>query len=629
MRTVGAATCREAVAALNRQAWDLRATDTPQAITLSEQARAAAERCDDQAGLAQSLFILGHCQYRVADYQAARTQLLAALALFEALGDHEGQADALNNIGNVYSGLGDHHSALDFYLQSLAIRQAIGNRQAEAASLNNIGNVYFHLTDYPNALDAHLRSLAIKEAIGDQQGVGTSLHNIANIYKDTGDYQSALQRYVESLAIFQSIGHKYGEAGALSNLGSISAALGDQAAALDYHHQSLAIEQSIGNKHGEAESLLQLGELYLQSDDTATTPDQREQQPQQALRYFQQALALAHELEAQELIYKINLALSQAYQQQGNFSLALEHYQAFYTAQRQIFDEELIEKTKKLQIIHQVETSKREAALQRAEAEVFRLKNVELAAALVEADHHRQIAEQASRLKSELLSIAAHDLKNPLGAIMGYAELIMLQVPAGELAYDNARKMHRTADQMLQIITDLLESATIDSGNLRLNLRRVDLAALAAHVVERNRPQAERKQQTLHFSAAPDCVADVDESRIQEILDNLVNNAVKYSPYAQPIWVSVTRIGAQIRLAVKDQGQGLTAEDQQQLFGRFARLSAKPTGGEGGTGLGLAIVKLLVDLHGGSVWAESAGPHLGSTFIVELPAAPSSAATDG
>ena len=289
--------------------------------------------------------------------------------------------------------------------------------------------------------------------------------------------------------------------------------------------------------------------------------------------------------------------------------------------QREIFDEELSEKTKRLQIIHQVETSKREAALQRAEAEVFRLKTVELARALADADYHRQLAEQASLLKSELLSIAAHDLKNPLGAIIGYAEMIMLKVAADSPAHDHAEKIHRTSDQMLQIITDLLESTTIDSGNLTLNLRRADLAALAALVVERNRPQAERKRQTLHFSADADCVCDVDESRIQEIVDNLVNNAIKYSPYAQPIWVSVTRAGATIRLAVRDQGQGLTADDQQRLFGKFTRLSAKPTGGEGATGLGLAIVKLLVDLHGGRVWAESAGPHMGSTFIVELPAA--------
>jgi signal transduction histidine kinase len=602
------------VDALNRQAWELRADDTQQAIELGEQARVAAEQRDYRQGLARSLFILGHCHYRIASYELARAQSLAASALFEALGDQEGQADALNTIGNVYSGLGDHHSALDYYLQSLALRREIGNRQAEAASLNNIGNVYFHLNDFSNALESHLKSLAIKESLGDRQAVAYSLHNIANVYKDTGDHHNALQSYVESLDTFRSIGNQYGQAGALSNIGSIYQALGDLPAALDYGHQSLALEQAIGNKHGEAASLLQLGELYAQHDALAEPPED-------ASSYLRQALTLAQELDAKELIYKTNLALSRLYQQQGNFAAALEHYQRFYAVQQEIFNADLSEKTKKLQIIHQVETSKREAALQHAEAELFRLKNTELVAALADADQQRQIAEQASRLKTELLSIAAHDLKNPLGAIIGYAELIMLQTPKDALAYQPADRIHKTAEQMQQIINNLLESMTIESGNLNLDIRRVDLAAVAELVVERNRPQAERKSQTLRLSAEPDCIAAVDEARIQEVVDNLINNAIKYSPQARSIWVGVARRDALIRLSVQDEGPGLTAEDQRRLFGKFERLSARPTGGESATGLGLAIVKLLVDLHGGSVWAESGGLHTGSTFVVELPAA--------
>jgi signal transduction histidine kinase len=603
------------VDALNRQAWELRADDTQQAIVLGEQACAVAEQHSYRQGLARSLFILGHCHYRLADYEQARAQLIAASALFEASGDQEGRADALNTIGNVYSGLGDHHSALDYYLQSLAIRRAIGNRQAEAASLNNIGNVYFHLNDFSNALESHQRSLAIKELLGDRLGVAYSLHNIANVYKDTGQHQSALQRYVESLDTFRAIGNQYGEAGALSNIGSIYQALGDLPAALDYSWQSLAIERAIGNKHGEAASLLQLGELYAQGGQ----PGRAAEASEEALSYLQQALALAQKLDAKELIYKISLALSKLYQQRGDFAAALEHYQHFYTVQQEIFNAELSEKTKKLQIIHQVETSKREAALEHAQAELFRLKNVELAAALADADRQRQIAEQASRLKTELLSIAAHDLRNPLGAIIGYAELIMLQSPEDAPVYEPVDRIHKIAEQMQQIINDLLESMAIESGSLSLDIRDVDLAALAGQVVERNRPQAERKSQTLHLSASPDCVAAVDEARIQEVLDNLINNAIKYSPQARAIWVGVTHKDAHIRLSVRDEGPGLTAEDQQRLFGKFERLSARPTGGESATGLGLAIVKLLVDLHGGSVWAESDGLQTGSTFIVELP----------
>lgn len=609
----------EQIDALNRRAWKLRAADAREAIAASEQARALAALHSHRPGLARSHFILGHCHYRLAEYEAARSHSLAALALFEALGDRDGRADALNTIGNVYSSLGDHHSALDFYLQSLALRQATGNRQSEAASLNNIGNVYFHLADYPNALDSHLRSLAIKESIGDRPGIGMSLHNIANVYKETGEYPSALVRYGASLAIFQELGNTYGEAGALSNIGAVHAALGDTQAARDYYGQSLAIEQRTGNRHGEAESLLQLGELCLQAGDRASDPSANT--AQLALSYLQPALALAQALEANELAYKINLALSRAYELQGDYATALRHYQAFHTAQRAVFDEELSERTKQLQIIHQVETSKREAALQRAEAEVFRLKNVELATALADTEHHRQVAEQASQLKTELLSIAAHDLKNPLAAIIGYIELLLFQERADWPWRDIAQNINITGRQMLQIITDLLESATISSGNLSLQLRPVDLGDLAWQVTERSRPQAEQKGQALHFQAESGCAVMADQLRIQEVVDNLVSNAIKYSPRAHPIWVSVARSGAWVRLSVKDAGPGLTAEDQQRLFGRFTRLSAQPTGGEHATGLGLSIVKRLVELHNGRVWAESAGAGEGSTFFVELLAA--------
>lgn len=124
----------EQIDALNARAWSLRATDTPQALALGEQARRAAKELEYSKGLAQSLYILGHCNYRIANYELGRSQSSEALALFESLGDQASCGDALNTIGNIHSALGDHHSALGFYLRSLAIRQAIGNKQAEAAS---------------------------------------------------------------------------------------------------------------------------------------------------------------------------------------------------------------------------------------------------------------------------------------------------------------------------------------------------------------------------------------------------------------------------------------------------------------------------------------------------------------
>jgi signal transduction histidine kinase len=312
--------------------------------------------------------------------------------------------------------------------------------------------------------------------------------------------------------------------------------------------------------------------------------------------------------------------LAQLYEQRGDFKAALAYYQRFHALERALFNEELLEKTKNLQVIHQVETSKREAELKRAEAEVVRLKNIELAAALENADRLREIAEEANRFKTRLLSVAAHDLRNPIGAISGFADLLLLQLPGDSPLRELIEPIQRGTRRMGQLLQSLLESSIIEEGALSLHMQRLDLASLAQQVVEMNQERARQKAQTVSIEAEPGCAVEADEDRLWQILDNLIGNAVKFSAPGKHIWVRVARHDQAIRCTVRDEGPGLTADDQRRLFGRLERLSATPTGGEQATGLGLSIVKQLVELHGGQVWAESAGPDQGSTFTVELPA---------
>src|SRR5215470_1736348 len=133
-------------------------------------------------------------------------------------------------------------------------------------------------------------------------------------------------------------------------------------------------------------------------------------------------------------------------------------------------------------------------------------------------------------------------------------------------------------------------------------------------------PSAVNKQQTINVSAPPNFVTMCDADRIREAIDNLVSNAIKYSPIGGKITVCVTHEGPNTLIRISDQGAGLSPEDLGRLFGRFQRLSAKPTAGESSTGLGLSIVKRIIDMHGGHVTAQSPGPGQGSTFTVTLPA---------
>ena len=142
---------------------------------------------------------------------------------------------------------------------------------------------------------------------------------------------------------------------------------------------------------------------------------------------------------------------------------------------------------------------------------------------------------------------------------------------------------------------------------------------LAQEVADANQPLAAKKDQTISVSAPLTHSAMCDSDRIREAIDNLVSNAVKYSPIGGKIDIMVTQEAGNVSVQVQDQGADLSPEDISRLFGRFQRLSAKPTAGESSTGLGLSIVKRIVDLHGGRIMVESAGQGKGATFKMQLP----------
>lgn len=230
---------------------------------------------------------------------------------------------------------------------------------------------------------------------------------------------------------------------------------------------------------------------------------------------------------------------------------------------------------------------------------------------------------QMNSEKNEFMGIAAHDLKNPLGAIRGYAEMLeedSEDIPPGEVA-DIAAKIKKSANLMFALVSNLLDVNRIEQGKMELELAPCDLWDKVREAVECYRDRAAAKGIALHFDAGerPPLVM-ADANQLTQILDNLVSNAVKYSPPNKNIYVRTARAGDSVRAEVRDEGPGISAEDQKRLFGKFARLTARPTAGEHSTGLGLAIVKRLVESMHGKVWCESA-PGQGATFLVEFPVA--------
>ncbi len=248
-----------------------------------------------------------------------------------------------------------------------------------------------------------------------------------------------------------------------------------------------------------------------------------------------------------------------------------------------------------------------------------------------------ELLEDLNREKNEFLGIAAHDLKNPLAAIQISASLIAqyFERMTKEDIIERSNSIMLLAKRMSAIIMNLLDLNALESGKLNLTSALFNIAKLTQDFVDEYRERAAAKQIEMKFYAtAPEMTAFADVSAMTEVLDNLISNAVKYSPPGKTVWVSVlneqeargNEQGAGLKpgtcclILVKDEGPGLNDDDKKQLFGKFARLSAKPTAGEHSTGLGLSIVKKIVEAMHGRVWCESELGQ-GATFVVELPIA--------
>jgi signal transduction histidine kinase/CheY-like chemotaxis protein len=231
--------------------------------------------------------------------------------------------------------------------------------------------------------------------------------------------------------------------------------------------------------------------------------------------------------------------------------------------------------------------------------------------------------QRANGFKNEILGTVAHDLKNPLGVILGRTEMLTELISTGASKEGVTSQIDHIRDatkRLTSMVDHLISDAMADAFDITIRREPVDIAALVTDVADANQPLAVNKQQTINVSAPSNIVTMCDTDRIREAIDNLLSNAIKYSPIGGRISVVVTHEDDNTVIRVADQGAGLSPEDLGRLFGRFQRLSAKPTAGESSTGLGLSIVKRIIDMHGGEVTANSDGPGQGSTFTIVLPA---------
>lgn len=606
-RLQGTDDTRHTIDDLNESVWEMSRNDPKQGIALCQLIEKWSRESDYSRGIAKALRNRAICHQRLSSYELALKDLNEAARLFRDLKDLSGEASTLNTSGLIFMELGEYAKAMECFDQALPKYEQIEYTIGIASTTSSIGHISVISGEQELALDYFKKSLRLYRSIDETRGEASVLVSIGNVYATLNAQTEALKCFRESLALYEQTKDIQGKAVALRNVGSVYAALGEASEALSHYEQSLNIMRDVGDKRGEASVLVSLANLYLKSGSL-------EQHFSLVKSHLDNALPISESIKAKALIYDIHQSYAEMYELMNDYKNALFHHKAFLSVKESLMSEEARKKLRNQQITNAIEKSEKEA-------ELYRLKNQELSEA-------NRALRELNDLKTELMGFAAHDLKAPLQSIMTFAELIQASSGDKVAVEEFSLNIFNASERMFNLVKSLLQSTAIELGKIELNSHIANVSSLVQNAVVQNLPKAVLKSQDIHSEIADVLLANIDSERFTEVLDNLVSNAIKYTPSGKPIFVKcelklsqhLQRAGNSVFVSVRDEGQGLSEEDMRKLFGRFQKLSAQPTAGEHSSGLGLYISKKYIEMMGGKIWAESDGKGRGATFFIELPA---------
>jgi signal transduction histidine kinase len=548
----------------------------------------------------------------------AMEQLTEMLRIADSVGTDFGKSAAWNNIGNIQSAAGNHAEALKTYRNARALFLANGVKANALLAWTNIANCYLDLKQYDQAIEVCDSALLAVEDTNDTGSLEAIYSALGGAYSELKDYKKAIYFTNLAIKIVANEGRKYYEGRLLLTRSSIFRQL-----------------NQLDSAETDAQLALQLN-LELEATETVVLSyhelaaiAKAKGDPNSALAWMEKGKALSDSLQKDE---------SKA---------ALANYQALYSVYQKDAEIELLNKNKDLQaanlrgvwylfglmsvvllaalgILFVLIRSNR---ARRRVNEELQVKNAQIVA------QHAQISaqnatlsdrnEQLNTLNHEMkgiLHVVAHDLKAPLNQLNGLMAVIEDDTTLGPAQVKVVSMAKKVTHNARKLVDDLLELGGAEQQTAGLEKEAISLTKLLAEVASAFAPEADRKAIAIKTVLPADTLTCTTvPSHLRRILENLVSNALKFSPENTQVTLTLAREGDTFCIAVADQGPGISLDDQKQLYRKFQRLSARPTQGESSSGLGLAIVKTLVEQLKADITLHSELGQ-GSRFEVRLPA---------
>jgi signal transduction histidine kinase len=586
-----------------------------------EDALEAAQMAGDPDDIAYVQYFLAMILSRTQDLSQGLSHISEALPQIRLGKSHQMQSAALNLQGYFFHQMGAYDEAIACQREALQIVPDEGNPMARAACYLRIAEAQRAIGQYTEARRHAEKALALSRESGNRKEEA-SLHTLLGKLAldhdapevaeqhavdacDLYDATRSLDYLPDALLILAEARWRQGrlEAAVETHQRFFALAEPDQAQRIDH---LLALVRGLLEAHPELpEALFQLHEANGRSlfPEKAAALATAQGLIEEALRDARENQFRPREEEACKL-------LSRIHRTRGDLSTALDYLEAANAIHASLFAEKSDLRVKSLSIRFEAEEARRRE-------EIARLRNVELAAA-------NEALAALNEEKTHFLSIAAHDLKNPLGAIQQLALLGQDLIDRGESApiQEFLKDIEGAASNMLRLVSNLLDLNRLEGGQVLEKIEKVDCAAVFSAVADRLQPSARAKGQTLQREFQTNsAIVLADAELLAQVLQNLLSNAIKYAPWQSLILLRLEALETGVRCSVVDRGPGISTEDQAKLFTRFTRLSARPTGDEHSSGLGLAIAKEFVDLMHGAIGCHSRLGE-GATFHVTLPRPP-------
>ncbi|NAS11577.1 tetratricopeptide repeat protein [Poritiphilus flavus] len=585
---------------------------------------------------------------RIGNTYAIQGNFREALKAFEesyelnrSLNDKKGMATTLSNLGTVHYELGNYPEALKNLLTGLKLSEELDDKVGLSRVTNNIGNVYVGQQDYAKALEYYTYSLELKKEVGNPNTLANAYNNIGLSHIELKNHDLALENLLKSAELAEGAGNMRAMTRAYSNLGKAYSWEGEHEEALNYLNQSVQIKNEIGDREGLITAHYYRGMAYLGLNNY-----------RQAIRDCNVGLSLAEEMGAKLMELGNCECLSEAWEGLGNTSRSLQYFKRAFAAKDSLFNDEKAKEITQREMRYQFEKQQLADSIaytkQKAEQELLFEKDLNRQRNLFnlvvfggiglllilgiywgsrqkskKLERERTMVnrlKQIDQLKDQFLANTSHELRTPLNGIIGLTESLKDGV-AGKMsqkAIENLDMISSSGKRLTHLVNDILDFSKLKNKDLKLVLRPVDIHATADIVLKLSKPLVGTKKLRLINSVPTDvAIVEADENRVQQILYNLVGNAIKFSEKGE-IVVSAEVSGKQLAISVSDTGIGIPQEKFETIFKSFEQADGSTERRYGGTGLGLSISRQLVELHHGSISVNSVEGQ-GSSFVFTLP----------